>query len=212
MRSRLRVIPALLLVLASIGFGARPASAADDVRDDIRAALSVTRAFWADHWYDYFNVRYVPPRILGGYNGRSANRPICGGQRATPLNAFYCGGNAHYITWDVNLMSEGYKYGDGWIYHVIAHEWGHAVQAHVPWLRAVQDELQADCLAGAALAGAARDGNLVWERGDTAEVHTILRLLSGDTPWTKVGDYGSAAERMRAFRLGANRGVPACFS
>ncbi|GLX93412.1 hypothetical protein [Herbidospora sp. NBRC 101105] len=210
MRSRLRLIPALVLVLASLGFGARPAAAAEDIQGDIRTAVSVTRAFWASHWYDYFRVRYLPPRVLGGYNGYSPNRPACGGQPLRPYNAGYCAAG-HYIAWDVNLMRLGYEYGDGWIYHVIAHEWGHAVQANLPpglhWGRL---ELQADCFAGAALQGAADDGDLVWERGDTAEIQRILRLLSGDTPWTRPGDHGSVSQRMWAFRLGVRGGVPAC--
>jgi len=61
------------------------------------------------------------------------------------------------------LMGAGYqKIGRAWVYLIIAHEWGHAIQARLSRrMVSVAAELQADCLAGATLAGAQRDRTLV---------------------------------------------------
>lgn len=68
-------------------------------------------------------------------------------------------------------MEKGYANGDTWPYLVIAHEWGHAIQDRLgDSLTEKASELQADCLAGAALFGAAADGELILETGDQKEL------------------------------------------
>ncbi|WP_326823724.1 neutral zinc metallopeptidase [Streptosporangium sp. NBC_01756] len=105
-----------------------------------------------------------------------------------------------------------YAEGDAWVYQIIAHEWAHAVQNRVPGRYvSVKVELQADCLAGATLVGAARDGTLTWERSDSQEIAAALSYRAGDTPWTNPLDHGTARQRIDAFAKGARGGAPACF-
>jgi predicted metalloprotease len=93
----------------------------------------------------------------------------------------------------------------------VAHEWGHAIQARLDQsLNSQASELQADCLAGAVLYGAVRDGTLTFEEGDVKEIATALTAVSDETPWTSVADHGDPFERTGAFDQGRRGGVPAC--
>ncbi|MFC6084541.1 neutral zinc metallopeptidase [Sphaerisporangium aureirubrum] len=177
---------------------------------DIRTALYVVNRYWSTHWRQYFPGYHYPPYVLGAYGGGIRSAPFCGNRRVSYDNAVYCP-YGHYIAWDITLMADGYRSGDAWVYLIIAHEWAHAVQNRIPAryvLRA--KELQADCLAGAALFGAAADDTLLFEDGDIAELRAALRRLADDTPWTDSGDHGNARQRVNAFTRGANHGVYGC--
>ncbi|MGH8089010.1 MAG: neutral zinc metallopeptidase, partial [Stenotrophomonas sp.] len=101
--------------------------------------------------------------------------------------------------------------GDAWVYLVIAHEWGHAIQARLSRaLGSRQAELQADCFAGAVLYGAHNDGTLQFEQGDEKEIANALARIADDTPWTKQGDHGDPFQRIQAFGTGRSGGVMAC--
>ncbi|WP_433258820.1 neutral zinc metallopeptidase [Streptosporangium sp. CA-135522] len=200
--------------LISVGAGGAVASAsvrrADDMDTDIATAVYVVNRYWASHWSQFFTGRYSPPGVFGGYRSGGRKPPFCGGRRLDYGNAWYCR-DGDYIAWDVGLMEDGYRFGDAWVYLVIAHEWGHAVQRRLKRSLVLRTyELQADCLAGAALYGAAADGNLRFERGDLEEIEQVHRRLGDETPWTDVSDHGTAAQRMSAFRRGAGHGVPGC--
>ncbi|MGJ6969123.1 neutral zinc metallopeptidase [Streptosporangium sp. G11] len=166
--------------------------------------------FWATHWPSLFNGRYSRPTVYGGYSYGGRKPPMCDGKRVGYDNAHYCW-SRDMISWDVAYMKDGYRVADVWVYQVIAHEWGHAVQNRLDdsliWRAR---ELQADCLAGAALYGAARDGTLLFESGDVEELEVVFRKLGDTKPWRKPGDHGSASERVSAFERGARGGVGGC--
>ena len=183
----------------------------DDLDTDERGAVSATNAFWREAFPAEFRQSYRAPRVDGGYVGEDG--PSCGGQPSVPFNAFYCP-SQDFLAWDENLMAAGYeRIGDAWVYLIIAHEWGHAIQAR---LRAdqvsVAAELQADCLAGATLFGAAERGLLTFERGDTEELQQTLAAVADDFPWTNQSDHGDARQRISAFNQGAQDGVRACLA
>ncbi|NKX49195.1 hypothetical protein HER39_01080, partial [Arthrobacter deserti] len=154
---------------------------------------------------------YTSPTVVGLYDGTDpASAPVCGGVPLGPGNAYYCP-EGDYVAWDVGLMTNGYQSGDGWPYLVVAHEWAHAVQNRLPQeLVSPALELQADCLAGASLFGAAEDGTLVFEEGDQRELEAALTVLADQSPWTETGDHGNAAERVSAFSTGREGSVDAC--
>jgi hypothetical protein len=185
--------------------------AADDTRaGDEDTAVRITNRFWQT-WFAQQGRRYVPPRVEGGYTG--TNGPSCSGEASVPGNAYYCpAGN--YLAWDDDLMRAGYtQIGDAWVYLVIAHEWGHAIQAQLPERYVSQAvELQADCLAGATLQGAADQGLVRIEPGDDEEIATTLEAVADDYPWTDQGSHGNARQRIAAFRAGVSRGVDGCLS
>lgn len=188
----------------------RPVSAgADQLDEDEQTAVNAVNQYWERHFSELSRQPYTPPRVAGPYVGRSG--PSCGGQPSVPGNAFYCP-PGDFLAWDQDLMRAGYdRIGDAWVYLVIAHEWGHAIQAR---LRAnqvsVAAELQADCLAGASILGSVQDGVLVLEPGDEQELAQTLAAVADDYPWTDEGSHGNAQQRIRAFEAGANGGLRAC--
>jgi predicted metalloprotease len=186
------------------------ATARESVEEDIDSAVAVVDRYWSDHWGELFTGSYQSPRVLGGYDGAAALVPTCGGEPLVDDNAVYCP-PGDYVAWDVDLMNAGHRAGDSWVYLVIAHEWGHAIQNRLNTdLVALALELQADCLAGAVLSGAAQDGTLRFEAGDTEELTQALTVLADDTPWTDASDHGDAAQRIGAFNQGASGGVKDC--
>ncbi|GAA2261320.1 hypothetical protein GCM10010104_68500 [Streptomyces indiaensis] len=198
-------------LLALSGGWAYGAPARDDMGQDMETAVQGVDAFWDAHWSEFFTETYVPPTVLGEYDGASADVPTCDGEPLSDDNAVYCATTEDYLAWDIDLMRDGYRFGDGFVYLVVAHEWGHAIQNRLDVrLRTIDSELQADCLAGAELEGAARDGTIVFEPGDVDELRTALVLVADKTPWTKAGDHGSASERVDAFTLGQQQGVEGC--
>jgi uncharacterized protein len=188
---------------------AQPGSTDPDSRaDDEQTAVSIVDEFWR-RWFAEQGVRYVRPRVEGGYVG--SRGPSCGGEPSVPGNAFYCpAGN--FLAWDENLMRAGYnQIGDAWVYLVIAHEWGHAIQAQLPGQLVAQAvELQADCLAGASITGAAQEGLVRIEPGDDEEIAQTLQAVADDFPWTDESSHGDAEQRKAAFDAGSNGGVDAC--
>lgn len=184
--------------------------ARDDMGEDIANAVSVVDRFWAAHWSDFFTGRYIRPKIYGGYSRYGRAAPYCGNTRAAYNNAEYCP-YGDFIGWDLTFMRNGYLAGDAWVYLVVAHEWGHAIQYRLaPSLVWRARELQADCLAGAVLFGAAEDGTLQFEDGDVDELAAAFRRMGDRTPWTRVEDHGTAKQRLSAFTKGADGGVNAC--
>ncbi len=181
----------------------------DSLAGDEQTAVRVTEAFWREEFPAVFGRSYRPPRVEGGYRGEDG--PTCGGQASVPFNAFYCP-SEDFLAWDDNLMAAGYRQiGDAWVYLIIAHEWGHAVQARLQRDQvSVQAELQADCLAGATLFGAAERGLVRLEPGDTEELAATLRAVADEFPWTDERDHGDARERAANFSRGARDGVRAC--
>ncbi len=184
------------------------AQAPESRQDDEQSAVAVVDEFWRREFARQGEV-YESPRVAGPYRGTSG--PSCGGEPSAPGNAYYCT-VGDFIAWDDGLMAAGYdQIGDAWVYLVIAHEWGHAIQARLASSqvsRAV--ELQADCLAGAAITGAAREGLVRIEEGDDVEIARALRAVADDFPWTDETSHGNAEERTANFNRGSDGGVQAC--
>lgn len=180
-----------------------------EVDAEINDAVEVINAFWSDHYSDFYTGGdYQPPTIGGAYT--ADNLPFCGSEETVSDNAFYCPVD-NTIWWDADLMKELYAAGDTIVYLVVAHEWGHAIQAltNDVW---VAEELQADCFAAAALYGATDDEYFVWEAGDTAEITIGLTALADETAWTDTTDHGDPLERIDAFNEGRVYGVEGCWT
>jgi predicted metalloprotease len=179
------------------------------MKEDERVAITATATFWKRRFTQLFGRPYTPPKVAGAYLG--TNGPTCGGQRSVPFNAFYCTAE-DFVAWDQNLMAAGYKQiGDAWVYLIIAHEWGHAIQARLDRGQvSVAAELQADCLAGATLLGATQDRTIRFEAGDGEELAKTLAAVADDFPWTSESDHGDARQRINAFNLGLRGGVAEC--
>jgi predicted metalloprotease len=217
-RAALLAVTALLLTALLSGCGVGIETGGGDPIDDVdtdslagdeQVAVRMTDAFWQQEFPATFGRSYRSPEVKGGYRGD--NGPTCGGQQSVAFNAFYCP-SEDFLAWDENLMAAGYRQiGDAWVYLIIAHEWGHAIQARVQREQvSVAAELQADCLAGATLFGAADRGLVDLEPGDTEELSQTLAAVADDFPWTDESDHGDARERTSSFSRGARDGVEAC--
>ena len=209
------LLPGCVVTVGSGGGGAGDSSAPidqvnqDDLAGDERSAVGATDAFWRQAFREDFRGSYRSPQVRGGYQGE--NGPTCSGQQSVAFNAFYCP-SQDFLAWDENLMAAGYRQiGDAWVYLIIAHEWGHAIQARLQSDQvSVAAELQADCFAGATLFGAAELGFVQFEPGDTEELAQTLAAVADDFPWTKESDHGDARQRTNAFNEGADGGPKAC--
>ncbi len=191
-----------------VSTGTEPPTAAVD-RDamiaDLDTAVRVVDGFWVDHWSDFFTGTYISPTVVGLYDGTDeAEAPTCDGRALRADNAFYCP-QEDFVAWDVGIVSAGYAIGDAWAYLVVAHEWGHAIQSRLGL--STDSEIQADCLAGAVLFGAAADGALGFDDSDQAEISAGFDALSGKSAHT---GHREPLERIEAFDLGHQRGVLAC--
>ncbi|MEU7741568.1 neutral zinc metallopeptidase [Nonomuraea sp. NPDC049158] len=203
----------LVFLLAACGLTrpvSRDASGADTFEGDVRTARELTEAFWKQQ-FSALGRTYRPITDFVPYSGNSG--PNCGGQPAVPNNAFYCP-DGHFIAYDQDWMESLWsEMGDGSVYLIIPHEFGHSVQAQ---LRAgfelnVQAELQADCYAGGTLSSLVSAGALRAEPGDEDEL--ILNLeAAGDATddWLNPSAHGTAQQRQQSFANGFNGGVGAC--
>ncbi|MGN9786664.1 neutral zinc metallopeptidase [Nonomuraea sp. ZG12] len=210
----LPVLAALLVVLLG-GCGivqapSRDVRGADSFEDDVQGARTLTEEFWKQQ-FAALGRTYQPISRFVPYSGDSG--PSCGGEPAVPNNAFYCP-VGHFIaydrTWMEGLWSE---MGDGSVYLIIPHEFGHAVQSQLQtsFRFNVQIELQADCYAGGTLKALIDSGALTAEPGDEDEL--LLNLAAAGDPtddWLNPAAHGTADQRQRSFAMGYTRGVTAC--
>lgn len=152
------------------------------------------------YWGKALGTRYQPPAAVEGYSARSACRYL-------KNNAVYCP-PSRSIYYDPPFLQGLWKdIGDYGALFVLAHEWGHLVQA-LPGvmtgarLFTIQNELQADCLAGQYSRDAT--GRKVLDAGDENEA--VLSLRKGrddvDYPWFDQYAHGSGGQRVDAFQEG----------
>lgn len=184
---------------------ARPVSP-QEAASDFTAALTAVNAYWQRHWSEFSNTAYSPPKIIGLYDSNT-QRLTCGTE-VLGQNAWYCP-SGDYLAFDATFMRSFYSYGDAFVYLASAHEFSHAIQVRLGQYQKQNIELQADCLAGAALAGAERDGLIVAEKGDQQELYNTLKAL-GDTAFTRGANHGSGNDRVTHYNLGVQYGAGRC--
>jgi predicted metalloprotease len=193
-----------------------------------RNALADLETFWTAAFPDVYGTAFPP--LTGGFFSVDPNDvdPAdypqgigCGTDpRELENNAFYCSSqeapNADSISYDRAFLGElASRYGEVLPQLVMAHEFGHAVQARVGYPEAsIATETQADCLAGAWTAWVA-DGNADYSSLDTADLDQLLRgyFLLRDPVGTGSGEqqaHGSYFDRVSAFQEGFDDGAEAC--
>ena len=174
--------------------------------------------FWEARFQEAGRI-YDPPQGVVAFD-----EPIvtaCG--RADPEReaAFYCVIDEKiYYSAEFRTLIEN-QIGDfAWVI-VVAHEWGHHIQAKLGFdlgvvpdrageVAPVEFEQQADCLAGAYAIDAELSGWL--DPGDVEEALTITEI-SGDPPGTAWNDpraHGTGDARIDAFLTGYNAGLAGC--
>jgi predicted metalloprotease len=179
------------------------------LEDLLTLATDDINGFWAEQFEEASSI-YEPPLKVAGYT--SPIETACG--QSAPQNAFYCSAD-HSIYFDEAFLGEELETnGDFGPVLIMAHEWGHLIQAIVGQLQSstvlsIELELQADCLAGVWSADADRRRAL--EEGDLEEAMTIL--YKGGDPEARPFDpsaHGTSEQRISAFRAGFDEGLEAC--
>lgn len=190
---------------------------ASDPRNQLAMrAIADLQSYWAGQFRQLYGTDYRP--VDGGFYATtpsSGDLPPCAASPSDVSgNAYYCPGR-DVLAWDAeNLLPYlQQNFGDFAIPVVMAHEWGHAIQARadvggLPVTR----ELQADCFAGAWARHARDDGvfDVTDEQLDTA-LAGVLDLE--DTPGTSRLDpnaHGSGFDRVGAFGDGYDAGLARC--
>jgi hypothetical protein len=215
-----RALAPILLSLAMLGLIAAPPAQADEAPlTETVQAINLTNAFWSRNMPYYYNRQWRPP-TLPDY-GYGANAIYDGRQRSVPCgnrswginNAFYCmdGNGYQYMGFDSSWMHDSaLKYGDAFIYVLVAHEFGHAVQVQSG--RPI-NELEADCLSGAALRGMVYDGTFQWDAGDYAEIDNTMKAIGASkaTNYADPAEYGDWQQRYASFTKGYQGFARACF-
>lgn len=190
---------------AALPVGAGTAVAEESGREDFDAAVRVIGKYWDDNFTEIFGYEYRAPAVHGVIDPETPTH--CGGM--VDENAIYCPRD-HSLQFGSDLMEiMADDLGDASIYTVVAHEWGHAILHQVyseERLRSAQ-ELAADCIAGGTLGDLARDGVLIVEDDDAADLARTWEYL--DAPGS---DHGSKEERSAAFEKGWDGGPAACVS
>jgi uncharacterized protein len=186
----------------------------DEYVSTLEQVLASLEQYWETALPEAFGVAYSPPSRYVYYRSDEGEGPRCGGQAAPAKNAFYCPAG-DFIGWDeTGLMIPYYvSAGDFAAAFVLAHEFGHAMQARLPEQErlTILSELQADCFAGAWSRSVSDQGLL--EAGDLDEA-TFAVFSARDvpgTPFTDPAAHGSGFERTRAFSDGYEDGPKACF-
>ncbi|HEY7072158.1 MAG TPA: neutral zinc metallopeptidase [Acidimicrobiales bacterium] len=175
----------------------------------------------------YWRVTY--PEVYGGDfeelagfypYGPNTDPPPCGNPPPSyeeiADNAFYCDGD-DIIAWDeasfIPYMNE--TFGSFTVPIVIAHEFGHAIQARAGAVdRTVDLELQADCFAGAWTAWVA-DGDAPAFTPDDVDLDSAVAGMTAirDAPGTSPDEafaHGSAFDRVTAFQDGFENSAEGC--
>jgi predicted metalloprotease len=181
----------------------------------VSQVLASLEDYWARAMPEQLGAAYPgDPSGYFYYRPEEGPGPRCGPEPAPPRNAFYCP-SEDFIAWDeTGLLIPYYVSGDFAAAYVLAHEFGHAVQARLPAERQPKSgiirELQADCFAGAWSRAVADQGML--EAGDLDEA--VVGIYSGrDVPGTQFTDpraHGSGFQRIRAFGDGYEGGPREC--
>ncbi len=162
------------------------------------------------YWYNQFTaagVTYSPPQEYGYFT-----EPLpCGTYTLSLGNAWYCP-QRHLIAYDPNFFyTQWVTFGDFAVFTILAHEWGHLVQAHFGLLGQEYQELQADCFAGNYAVYAEQSGIL--EEGDLQEaVNTLFSIGDPNLPAFSPNTHGRPEERNNAFNIGYSYGPEAGFT
>lgn len=187
-----------------------------DIRAAAGAAVEVTERFWSESFAARIaagssSAAWSSPELWTGdgfYDSAAGTVADCGDGRNYVGNAFFCGNattGTGFLAWDLQFFHQHLDLGRTMVDMVIAHETGHAVQArlvHDGVAGALFDgsrryELQADCLGGASLGRAVRDGYLTLPATARDEMLRVASAFGGDA-----AGHGTPEQRDDSFQRG----------
>ena len=216
------VAPLALAVLVVATMGAAPSRGAEPFAADADETIADIQSYWAT----------TMPSVYGeAYQAISADRlfpysqadppPGCGTRGDTPYaevagNAFYCS-EGDFVAWDAQQLFPKLtqQFGAFAPALVLAHEWGHAIQARVGFDadESVYVEQQADCFAGAWAGHVASGGSDLSVSSDDLDRALAGMLQLSDPVGIDSGQdgaHGNGFDRVGAFQDGVEGGASAC--
>jgi predicted metalloprotease len=196
----------------------------------VAVAVTDIERWWAEQFPAIYGEAFEPLEggLYAGYPERDTDLPGCG-EPVTSYSdlelygAFYCsiGDFMVYDDGDAGdslLTPLANEYGAAVLGVVLAHEYGHAIQARSGALdralATVVTEQQADCFAGAWTGQAYRGDSAMLRLGDRDVRTGLIAMLSVSDPvgtnQFTAGGHGSAFDRVGAFQLGFVSGATRC--
>jgi predicted metalloprotease len=182
-----------------------------EFQQDIGSARDIAEAYWKRQ-FDASGVAFTPIGRLIPY--QRAGEVSCGGQPLGLNNAAYCPAG-DFIAYDVNWAFGAFRQiGDAFIFYLLGHEYAHGIQLRLGIQKqfTIQQELQADCMAGAYIGDSVRDKQLTLQDGDLDELARGLEAVGDDPgqPWFAEGSHGTARQRTQAFTDGFDDSLKPC--
>lgn len=189
---------------------AAPDGCPDSLDDLVAFAIADIDKYWQTRLRGII-VAYDTPEVIACRAGAEAG---CGFDLEG--NAFYSGRD-NSIYYDVGLFEQQFtENGDFAPILILAHEWGHLVQAHVGFfsldLHSIDYELQADCMAGVYARNANQRKLLALGDLEAAAASLLGFGDESDVAWYDEGAHGSPEERVFAFQAGFKEGLGVCAS
>lgn len=187
------------------------------------AAFRDIESFWATNFPELYGKAFQPLQggIFAAYPKRTTPIPGCQSQETTYQdvegNAFYCSDGDFVVYDDDFLLPQLVKsLGQSAVGVVLAHEFGHAIQARAGELNepTILKEQQADCFAGAWSAHVARGESDGLTFGDQEIKEGLIAMIQVRDPLDgNVNDpnaHGTGFDRVGAFQDGFTGGVNRC--
>lgn len=178
--------------------------------------------FWQANYKAPLKGSYKPVDKFVSYNSKDRNSPrVCRSQTYDNVNAFFTS-RCNLIAWDrgVFMPTAQQYFGDMSVNGVLAHEFGHALQAMAKLVNrkdpTIVYEQQADCFAGVYLYYVAegKSPRFTLSTGDGLD-HVLAGIITTrdpvmDADESNEDEHGSALDRVSAFQMGFVTGTSAC--
>jgi predicted metalloprotease len=182
-----------------------------EFQKDVGGATNIAEQYWTAQ-FKASRLTFRPVREIIAYS--EADEVSCAGQPLGFNNAAYCS-DGDFIAYDAAWALGAFRQvGDAFIFYLLGHEYAHAIQVRLGIRKefTIQQELQADCMAGALLGDAVRDGDLELQDGDIDELRAGLLAVGDDPgqPWFAEGSHGTARQRTGSFTKGFEDSLDAC--
>ena len=185
-------------------------------------AVNDIQDFWSATYPQFFPGQYTPVTSIKSYDSTNpSSARVCG---RTVIygdpNASYCRRDDS-ISWDRGFLIPNARsyFGDAAVAGVLAHEFGHAVQARAHSVhlltRTIVREQQADCFAGVYLHWVAQNSSKRFALNTTDGLDHVLAggiTLRDPTDESEnsPGAHGSALDRVGAFQKGFDGDAATC--
>ncbi|GAB3808009.1 neutral zinc metallopeptidase [Micromonospora zhanjiangensis] len=184
---------------------------AEEFQKDAQGAIRLAERYW-DEQLRSRGRSFQPIRRVTTYTREG--QISCGNQRVPRNNAVYCPAG-DFIAYDVNWAAAEFRQiGDAFLFYLLGHEYAHGIQVRlgIRYNFTIQQELQADCMAGAYIGDSVREKVLTLQDGDIDELRRGLIEVGDDPgqPWFAEGAHGDAEQRSNFFFAGYQRSLAGC--